>query len=78
MADNRPYGLYGAFVVKGACIAPLFVLSLHSFVRPAPRAFFRPDRYYHRRRAQRGSRTALVQRRRKLALTNASTAAGCP
>jgi hypothetical protein len=26
------YGLYGAFVVKGACIAPLFVLLLHSFV----------------------------------------------
>ena len=27
------------------CITPLFVvLLLHSFVRPAPRAFFRPDR----------------------------------
>src|SRR5215475_3842858 len=38
------YGLYGAFFVKGGAhhfFAPLFV---HSFVRPAPRAFFRPDR----------------------------------
>src|SRR5436309_13353391 len=46
------------------CHSALFVLLLHSFVRPASRAFFRPDRYYYRRRAQRGSRTALLQRRR--------------
>src|SRR5271169_949265 len=85
-------------------------LSFHSFVRPAPRAFFRPDRifplpsraaavkdgashaifvflchsillfdprrehssaptaYFHCRRAQRRSRTALLQRRRRLVL----------
>src|SRR6266516_3201332 len=36
------YGLYGAFFVKG--ISHLFVLLLHSFVRPAARTFFRPDR----------------------------------
>src|SRR6202163_4246683 len=40
----RAHGLYGAFFVKGGAhhfVAPLFV---DSFVRPAPRAFFRPDR----------------------------------
>ena len=42
--------------------------AFHSFVRPAPRAFFRPDRIFHRRRAQRRSRTALLQRRRRLVL----------
>jgi hypothetical protein len=41
---------------------------LHSFVRPAPRAFFHPDRTFRRRRAQRRSRTALLQRRRRLVL----------
>src|SRR6476661_9984178 len=51
------------------CITPLFVLLLlHSFVRPAPRDSSVPTAYYHRRRAQRWSRTALFQRRRRLVL----------
>ena len=38
------YGLYGAFFVKGDTI--FCALFVHSFVRPAPRAFFRPDRIF--------------------------------
>jgi hypothetical protein len=38
------YGLYGSFFVKGASRHFCRALLLHSFVRPAPRAFFRPDR----------------------------------
>jgi hypothetical protein len=38
------YGLYGAFFVKGASRHFCRALLLHSFVRPAPRAFFHPDR----------------------------------
>src|SRR6266436_881207 len=34
------YGLYGAFFVKGASRHFCRALLLHSFVRPAPRAFF--------------------------------------
>ena len=37
------YGLYGAFFVKGASRHFCRPLSFHSFVRPAPRAFFRLD-----------------------------------
>src|SRR6266508_4365933 len=37
-------GLYGAFFVKGASRHFCRALLLHSFVRPAPRAFFHPDR----------------------------------
>jgi hypothetical protein len=40
----RAYGLYGAFFVKGASRHFCRALLLHSFVRPAPRAFFHPDR----------------------------------
>jgi hypothetical protein len=36
--------LYGAFFVKGAPRHFCRALLLHSFVRPAPRAFFHPDR----------------------------------
>ena len=39
-------GLYGAFFVKGASRHFWRPLSFHSFVRPAPRAFFRPDRIF--------------------------------
>ena len=70
------YGLYGAFFVKGDTI--FCALFVHSFVRPAPRAFFRPDDILRRRRAQRGSRTTLLQLAEGLSLTNASTAANCP
>src|SRR2546427_7832883 len=37
-------GLYGSFFVKGASRHFCRALLLHSFVRPAPRAFFHPDR----------------------------------
>src|SRR5256885_4095405 len=40
----RAYGLYGSFFVKGASRHFCRALLLHSFVRPAPRAFFHPDR----------------------------------
>jgi hypothetical protein len=40
----RAYGLYGSFLVKGALRHFCRASSLHSFVRPAQRAFFRPDR----------------------------------
>jgi len=42
----RAYGLYGAFFVKEASRHFCRPLSFHSFVRPAPRAFFRPDRIF--------------------------------
>src|SRR4029077_18911146 len=38
------YGLYGSFFVKGASRHFCRALLLHFFVRPTPRAFFRPDR----------------------------------
>jgi len=40
------YGLYGAFFVKRYQRHFCRALSFHSFVRPAPRAFFRPDRIF--------------------------------
>src|SRR5213596_2071194 len=48
-AQNRTggfpaYGLYGSFFVKGASRHFCRALLLHSFVQPAPRAFFHPDR----------------------------------
>src|SRR5262245_19329044 len=44
-------------------------LSFHSFVRPAPPSILPPRPHiFHRRRAQRRSRTALLQRRRRLVL----------
>src|ERR1019366_3252617 len=39
----RAYGLYGAFFVKGASRHFASSFAFHFFVRPAPRAFFRPD-----------------------------------
>jgi hypothetical protein len=38
--------LYGAFFVKEASRHFCRPLSFHSFVRPAPQAFFRPDRVF--------------------------------
>jgi hypothetical protein len=38
----RSSGLYGALIVKGA--SSVVSVGFHSFVRPAPRAFFRPHR----------------------------------
>jgi len=43
-------------------------LSFHSFVRPRCEHSSAPTAYFHRRRAQRQSRTALLQRRRRLVL----------
>src|SRR6202011_1475328 len=61
-------GLYGAFIVKGA--SRHFGRPLHSILLFDPRREHSsvPTAYFHRRRAQRRSRTALLQRRRRLVL----------
>src|SRR3984893_18131672 len=61
-------GLYGAFFVKGA--SRHFGRPLHSLLLFDPRRAHSsvPTAYSHRRRAQRQSRTALLQRRRRLVL----------
>src|ERR1700694_2055354 len=60
------YGLYGAFIVKGA--SRHFGRPLHSILLFDPRREHSsvPTAYFHRRRAQRRSRTPLLQRRRRL------------
>ena len=71
-------GLYGALFIKGASRHFCRPLSFHSFVRPAPRAFFRPDRIFPS-----PSRAAAVKDGassappKGLSLTDASTAVGC-
>src|SRR4051794_885905 len=51
------------------CITPLFVmLLLHLLFDPRRKHSSVATAYYHRRRAQRWSRTALFQRRRRLVL----------
>jgi hypothetical protein len=71
--------LYGAFFVKGGAhhfVAPLFV---DSFVRPAPRAFFRPDRILAVAVARsEGQGRRFFRAAEGLSLTDASTAANCP
>src|SRR6202165_2154931 len=64
----RAYGLYGSFFVKGA--SRHFGRPLHSILLFDPRREHSsvPTAYFHRRRAQRPSRTALLQRRRSLVL----------
>src|ERR1700682_290102 len=61
-------GLYGAFFVKGA--SRHFRRPLHSILLFDPRREHSsvPTAYFHRRRAQRRSRTALLQRRRRFVL----------
>src|SRR6476620_8619735 len=75
----RAHGLYGAFFVKGGAhhfVAPLFV---DSFVRPAPRAFFRPDRILAVAVARsEGQGRRFFRAAEGLSLTDASTAANCP
>src|ERR1700721_2456272 len=75
----RGHGLYGAFFVKGGAhhfVAPLFV---DSFVRPAPRAFFRPDRILAVAVARsEGQGRRFFSAADGLSLTNASTSANCP
>ena len=51
-----PFGLYGALFVKEASTHFCRPLSFHSFVRPAPQAFSRPDRIFAS-----PSRTAAVK-----------------
>ena len=46
MISGTAYGLHGAFFVKEASRHFCRPLSFHSFVRPAPQAFFRPDRIF--------------------------------
>ena len=62
------YGLYGAFSVKRA--SRHFCRLCHSILLFDPRRehSFVPTAYFHRRRAQRRSRTARLQRRRRLVL----------
>jgi hypothetical protein len=53
-------------------------LSFHSFVRPAPQAFFRPDRIFASpSRAAAVKDGASFSAAEGLSLTDASTAAGC-
>jgi hypothetical protein len=73
----RAYGLYGAFFVKEASrlCRPL---SFHSFVRPAPQAFFRPDRHICIAVARSGGQgRRFFSAAEGLSLTDASAAAGC-
>src|SRR5258708_39627790 len=64
----RASGLYGAFFVKGA--SRHFGRPLRSILLFDPRREHSsvPTAYFHRRRAQRRSRTALLQRRPRLVL----------
>src|SRR5258706_5025573 len=58
LSDGRrlAFGLYGALFVKEASTHFCRPLSFHSFVRPAPQAFSRPDRIFAS-----PSRTAAVK-----------------
>src|SRR5882672_11930951 len=74
--------LVWGFLCQGWCtpfcraLAPLFV---DSFVRPAPRAFFRPDRILAVAVARsEGQGRRFFSAAEGLSLTNASTAANCP
>src|ERR1700737_3229862 len=71
-------GLYGAFFVKGA--SRHFGRPLHSILLFDPRREHSsvPTAYFHRRRAQRQSRTALLQRRRRLFLDGRGHGGGLP
>src|SRR5258705_1925658 len=60
--------LVWGFLCQGGVTPFWSSFAFHSFVRPAPRASSVPTAYFHRRRAQRRSRTALLQRRRRLVL----------
>jgi hypothetical protein len=62
------YGLYGAFLVKGASRHFLSCCCFILLFDPRREHSSAPTAYYHRCRAQRWSRTALFQRRRRLVL----------
>src|SRR6202171_3553279 len=70
--------LVWGFLCQGGVTPFASSFAFHSFVRPAPRAFFRPDRIFPS-----PSRAAAVKDGRffsaaeGLSLTDASTAAGC-
>ena len=68
----------GALFVKEASRHFCRPLSFHSFVRPAPQAFFRPDRIFASpSRAAAVKDGASFSAAEGLSLTDASTAAGC-
>jgi hypothetical protein len=66
------------FFVKGASRHFCRALLLHSFVRPAPRAFFHPDRTLLAVARSGGQGRRFFSAAEGLSLTDASTAAGCP
>src|SRR5277367_5072487 len=61
-------GLYGAFFVKGYHAIFVFLCQSILLFDPRREHTSAPTAYFHRRRAQRRSRTALLQRRRRLVL----------
>ncbi len=67
---NSGIRLVWGFLCQGGITSFLssFVMSFHSFVRPRREHSSVPTAYFHRRRAQRRSKTALLQRRRRLVL----------
>jgi len=74
----RAYGLYGAFFIKGASRHFASSFAFHSFVRPAPRVFFRSDRHISIAVARSGGQgRRFFSAAEGLSLTDASTAAGC-
>ena len=72
------YGLYGAFLVKGASRHFLSCCCFILLFDPRREHSSIPTAHCRRRRAQRRSRTALLSAAEGLSLTDASTAAGCP
>src|ERR1700694_3641238 len=71
-------GLVWGFLCQGGVTPFWSSFAFHSFVRPAPRAFFRPDRILpspSRRSGGQGRR--FFSAAEGLSLTDASTAAGC-
>ena len=80
-----PYGpnsgirLVWGFLCQGWCTPFCRALVCSFFVRPAPRAFFRPDRILAVAVARsEGQGRRFFSAAEGLSLTNASTAANCP
>src|SRR5277367_5556510 len=70
--------LVWGFLCQGVSRHFCLPLSFHSFVRPAPRAFFRPDRIFPSpSRAAAVKDGAFLSAAEGSSLTDASTAAGC-
>src|SRR5664279_684955 len=60
--------LVWGFLCQGGVTPFWSSFAFHSFVRPAPRAFFRPDRIFPSPSRAAAVKTALLQRRRRLVL----------